>query len=280
MGAGTARMTHARPNIAQVPGLKDRKTGGVMPYGKECRSLFKARPGYVFVGCDADALELRCLAGYMAKYDGGAYIKTVLEGNKDLGTDMHSVNMRALVFTGRDPAKTWFYAFIYGAGDEKLGLIAQAPKGTLARARGKSDRAKFLKNLPAMGRLVAVTKAQAQSSGHIIAIDGRRIPSRSQHSALNTLLQSAGAIFMKRALVILEAKLQALGFKNSEQSNDADYEFVINCHDEWQIEAKEEHAETIGKAAKASIVEAGEAFNFACPLDGNYSIGATWADTH
>ncbi|CAB4165416.1 bifunctional 3'-5' exonuclease/DNA polymerase [uncultured Caudovirales phage] len=275
LGTATRRMTHFAPNIAQVPGLIDKKRGGAMPYGKECRALFRARPGYVLVGCDADALELRGLAGYLAKYDGGAYVETVLRGNKAAGTDMHTVNMKALGITSRDMAKTWFYAFIYGAGDEKLGLIVGAPKGSMARARGKSDRARFLKNLPAMKRLVQDLKDQIQRDGYIVTIDGARIPSRSSHSALNTLIQSMGAIVMKRALVILDAKLRALGLVPG-----VDYEFVANIHDEWQIEAREQHAEAIGKAAKQAIVEAGEYYSFGCPLDGNYGIGTTWADTH
>lgn len=278
-GAGTGRMTHMKPNMAQVPGLTDRKTGGVMPYGKEFRSLLMARPGYVLVGCDADALELRGLGGFMARYDGGAYIAVILKGNKAEGTDMHSVNMRALEIAKRDPAKTWFYAFIYGAGDEKLGLILIGVKGPEAVKRGKTSRVKFLKNLPAMGALIKDVKAAAQR-GYLVGLDGRRVPVRSQHSALNTLIQGAGAILMKMALVILDNDLQAMGLKHSDQSNDPDYEFVANIHDEWQIEAKEQYAEAIGKAAKAAIVKAGEAFKFACPLDGNYSIGKTWADTH
>lgn len=125
-GAVTRRMTHNNPNVAQVPKVKKDDSGNILlmkagGYGAECRELFEATKGYVIVGCDADALELRCLAGYMAAYDGGAYIETVLSGNKANGTDMHSVNCRALGMdpkkvyqtpkgpaSGRDIAKTWF----------------------------------------------------------------------------------------------------------------------------------------------------------------------------
>lgn len=281
LGTGTRRMTHFKPNMTQVPGLVHKVTGGVMPYGKECRTLFRARKGYVFVGCDADALELRCLAAYMAKYDGGAYIETVLRGDKSKGTDMHTINMRALGITSRDIAKVWFYAFIYGSGDENLGVIAGAPLA-LARARGRSDRAKFLKALPALKRLIDATKEEAKS-GWITTLDGCRIPCRSPHSALNTLLQSAGAILMKKALVILDENLISMGLTNTDTSTtDCDYEFCINAHDEWQIETREDmrHAEKIGKAAKQAIINAGVFFNFACPLDGQYKFGQTWADTH
>lgn len=286
MGAGTFRMTHFDFNTAQVPGLTDRKTGGVMPYGKECRELFEAPEGKVLVGCDADALELRDLSGYMARYDGGAYIKTILEGKKSEGTDMHSVNMRALKFAGRDPAKTWFYAWIYGAGDEKLGIIAGEPKGAAAKARGKRDKQSFLKNLPAIGKLMDAIKeivghreqrvrGKLKKAGFITGPAGHRVPIRSMHSALNTLLQHAGAIQMKQALVILDEDLQAAGLQPGK-----DYEFVANIHDEWQIETFPERAAFIGTTAEEAIRKAGEHFKFACPLKGNHSVGQTWADTH
>jgi len=269
VGTPTARMTHSDPNLAQVVSIHDRKTGGVMPYGRECRELFKAGDGYVLVGCDADGLELRCLAGRMALYDKGEYVKTVLEGDKDLGTDMHSVNMRALGFDGRDPAKTWFYAFIYGAGDGKLGKIAGGDV-----KRGKADRARFLANLPALGAIIKAAKAAAKR-GHLWSLDGRKIPVRSQHSALNTLLQSDGAIIMKKALCILDDDLQAAGYVPGD-----DYEFVANVHDEWQIEARKGIADEIGTRAAASIRHAGEFFEYGCPLSGDFEVGSSWADTH
>jgi len=278
-GAVTGRMTHMTPNMGQVP-------SGKSPYGHECRALFIVPLGKLLVGADADALELRDLAGYMAIYDGGAYIKTVLEGDKSAGTDMHSVNCRALGMdpkgrpfgddeTGRDIAKTWFYAFIYGAGDEKLGAILLRKRGPQAAKKGKAARAAFLKNLPAMGKLVDAVKKAAKTRGYLVGLDGRKLNVRSQHAALNTLLQSAGAVQMKKALCILDDSLQALGLIPG-----TDYEFVANVHDEWQIEVRHELAETIGKLAVEAIRTSGVWFGFRCPLDGAYNIGASWAETH
>lgn len=272
-GAVTGRMTHSKPNIAQVPGLLDKKTGEPMPYGKESRSCFTVPKGKVLVGCDADALELRCLAGYMARYDGGAYIKTVLEGKKELGTDMHTVNAKALGCS-RDAAKTWFYAFIYGAGDAKLGTILSAPASQVM-AWGKRSRARFMKNLPALGTIVDKVAEKVRKQGYLRGLDGRRLRVRSSHSALNTLLQSAGAILMKQALVILDADLQAAGYIPG-----VHYEFVANVHDEWQIEADEDIAKDIGARAVTAIIRAGEHFNFGCPLAGNAGYGRNWAETH
>lgn len=283
-GAVTGRMTHEKPNVAQVPSVR-------APYGEQCRALFSARPGYVLVGADAAALELRCLAGFMARFDGGSYIQTVLNSDdpevKARGDDLHSINCRAIGLDpkqlyfgtekGRDIAKTWFYAFIYGAGDGKLGsIILRLPAESVqARRKGAETREKFLKGLAAMGKLVEALKDRIAKKGFILGVDGRRLPLRSSHASLNTLLQSAGAVFMKRALLILDADLQSRGLKPGD-----DYEFLANVHDEWQIECREHHATLVGEAAKAAIREAGEWFRFPCPLDGNFIVGKTWADTH
>lgn len=276
--AVTGRMAHSGPNMGQVPATYS-------PYGVECRECFGVPEGKTLVGIDADALELRDLAGYMAPYDNGSYVKTVLEGDKKLGTDMHSVNCRALGMdpkktyfdgeSGRDIAKTWFYAFIYGAGDEKLGFITSRTKGKAASARGKRDKEAFLNNLPAMGQLVQRVRAKAKERGYLLGLDGRRLAVRSQHAALNTLLQSAGAVQMKRALCIFDESLQAAGLVPGRH-----YEFVANVHDEWQLEVDDEHAELVERLGCEAIRLAGESFGFRCPLAGSGGRGKTWADTH
>lgn len=283
-GAVTGRMTHSHPNIAQVP-------ANHAAYGALCRSCFRAGVGYKLVGCDADGLELRDLAGYMAHFDGGSYIQTVLEGDKAQGTDMHSVNTRAIGLdptkeytingqtkSGRDIAKTWFYGFIYGAGDEKLGTIVGKPAGNKAKAQGKADRQKFLKNLPALKKLTERVKGRAEEQGFIRGLDGRRLTIRHQHAALNTLLQSAGAIQMKQALVILDDTLQSdLGLVPGK-----DYEFVANIHDEVVIEVidKDNIPNRVLAVAEDSIRLAGEHFKFRCPLSGSGAVGDTWSEIH
>jgi DNA polymerase I-like protein with 3'-5' exonuclease and polymerase domains len=266
VGAVTRRMTHSKPNVAQTPAID-------IPYGKEFRSLYVSRKGKKLVGCDADALELRCLAGYMAKFDGGDYIRTVLEGNKDLGTDMHTMNAKTLGCS-RDVAKTWFYAFIYGSGDKNLGAILGA-RPSEQRDVGAKSRAKFLKALPAIEKIVNAVKAGVRKRGVIESIDGIPLHSRSEHAALNTLLQSAGAIFMKRAQLILDTQLQERGWIPG-----VNYEFVGTIHDEWQIEVDEEIADEVGRLASRAIALAGEYYKFKCPLAGNYVIGNDWCETH
>lgn len=256
-GAVTGRCTHSHPNLAQVPKVEK-------PFGKECRSLFTASKGMVLVGCDASQLELRCLAHYMSRWDKGAYTLVILEG------DIHSVNQKAAGLPTRDSAKTFIYAFLYGAGDAKIGAII---KGTARE--GKKLKAKFLRNLPALNALITAVKKAARERGYLIGLDGRRLHVRSLHAALNTLLQSAGAVVMKKALVIANSRILAEGLVAG-----IDFEFVLNVHDEMQCECLPEHAEKIGKIMADSIREAGEFFKFRCPLAGDYKIGANWAETH
>jgi DNA polymerase-1 len=269
MGTVTGRMAHSHPNVAQVPAVRS-------PYGKECRELFHAREGWKLVGADASGLELRVLAAYMAPYDGGAYVKVVTEGKKEDGTEIHTVNRKALEIDSRDDAKTWFYAFIYGAGDEKLGMIITKQRQPKKNARiGKAKRAAFLTNLPAMGKLIERIKKKAREQKWLKGLDGRRLHCRSPHSAPNTLFQSAGALVMKKALVIHDNALQASGLIPG-----VDYEHVANIHDEFQTECLPQHAEAVGRSAVQAIRQAGIEFGLRCPLDGEYVIGRTWADTH
>jgi DNA polymerase I-like protein with 3'-5' exonuclease and polymerase domains len=254
-GAVTGRMTHSSPNMAQIPNSSS-------IYGPECRECWTVEDGNVLVGCDASGLELRMLAHYMK--DQG-YVRTVTEGSSKDGTDVHTVNQRAAGLSTRDNAKTFIYAFLYGAGDAKIGSIV----GGNAKA-GAKLKENFLGQTPALAKLIDKVKGLA-SKGYLSGLDGRRIWVRSEHAALNTLLQGAGAIVMKKALVLFDDKVIA---------NKWNVKLVVNVHDEIQFECPKEIAEEAGKAAKQSIVEAGEHFKLRCPLDGQYKIGNNWRHTH
>lgn len=250
-GAVTGRMTHNNPNLAQVPAV------GV-PYGKECRSLFTVPRGYKLVGADASGLELRCLAHYMGRYDGGKYSEVILKG------DIHTVNQLAAGLPTRNQAKTFIYAYLYGAGDEKIGTIV----GGTAKD-GAKLKASFLKKTPALKQLKEDIDLAVKKNGYLKGLDGRVLPIRSSHAALNTLLQSAGAVVMKKALVILADYIKGY-----------DARFVANIHDEWQIEVADKDAEVVGELAVMAIRNAGEHFKFRCPLDGEYKVGNNWCETH
>lgn len=269
-GAVTGRMTHSKPNVAQVPSSKSM-------YGPECRALFHVPKGYVLIGCDAEGIELRALAHFMYKYDKGAYTRAVVSGDKSKGTDAHTINMKAIGLKTRDAAKTWFYAFIYGAGLVKLGVIflEDVPAKAKAYVLGRNSKGNFETRLPALGKLIKKVKNVAKKRGYLVGLDGRHLPIRALHAALNTLLQSAGAVIMKRALVILDTTLQEQGLKPG-----VDYEFVANVHDEFQIQVKEEFHDIVMKLAEDSIKDAGKFYEFKCELAGSAEAGRSWAETH
>jgi DNA polymerase I-like protein with 3'-5' exonuclease and polymerase domains len=254
-GAVTGRMTHMKPNMAQIP-----NSGS--PYGPECRQCWTVEEGNVLVGCDASGLELRMLAHYM-KDDN--YVKTVTEGSSKEGTDVHTVNQKAANLQTRDQAKTFIYAFLYGAGPSKIGSIVGGNSKD-----GEKLIASFLEGTPSLKRLRDKVSVYA-SKGYVPGLDGRKIWVRSEHAALNSLLQGAGAIVMKKALVIFDGKIK---------DNKWDVKFVANVHDEFQFETTPNLADTVGKAAVQSIRDAGVYYNLRCPLDGEYKVGKNWRMTH
>lgn len=258
-GAVTGRATHAYPNISQVPSSNS-------PYGLECRELFTVPAGWTLVGADASGLELRCLAHFMAKWDGGQYGEVLLTG------DIHTMNQEAAGLETRPQAKTFIYAFLYGAGDAKIGSIVGG-----GPAEGKKLKTRFLAKTPALKRLKDAV-GDAAKRGHLIGLDGRILHVRSQHAALNTLLQSAGAIICKKWLVILEERLQIHGFKHGW---DGDYAFCAWSHDEVQIACRTpEIATVIATFATKAVEQAGAHFNFRCPLAGEAKVGSHWGETH
>ena len=248
-GAVTGRMTHSSPNMGQVPAVYS-------PYGKECRDVWTVPKGYKLVGMDASGLELRMLAHYM---NDEGYTNEILTG------DIHTANQLASGLETRDQAKTFIYAFLYGAGDAKIGSIVG---GT--RQDGKRLKEKFLRNTPSLGKL-RERVSLAAGRGYVYGLDGRRVYVRSEHAALNTLLQSAGAIVMKKALALLDQ--YATKWK-------IDYNFIGNIHDEIQTEVREEKAKVFGGLATSCVEAAGIHYKLNCPLAGEFKVGNSWADTH
>jgi DNA polymerase I-like protein with 3'-5' exonuclease and polymerase domains len=260
-GAVTGRMTHMLPNMAQVP-----NSGS--PYGEDCRDLWIVDKGYKLVGIDASGLELRMLAHYM-KDD--AYTNEVVSG------DIHTANQKAAGLETRNQAKTFIYAFLYGAGDAKIGKVVGA-----GAKEGQALKSRFLQNTPSLKQLREQVGNVVAESGTLPGLDGRRVQVRSDHAALNSLLQSAGAIVMKQALVILNDELRRAKI---------DYKFVANVHDEWQIEVEESRADEAGKLGVRAIEQAGKYLGkldkitkipegMRCPLGGEYKVGNSWKETH
>ena len=246
-GTITGRMTHNSPNLAQVPNSNS-------PYGKECRACWTVPKGSKLVGIDASGLELRMLAHYL---NDEVYTNEILNG------DIHTANQKLAGLESRNQAKTFIYALLYGAGDAKLGSVAGG-----SRQVGSRLRQSFFDNLPSFKALKDRVAREA-TKGFVKGLDGRKVFVRSEHAALNSLLQSAGSLVMKKAVIIFNEKIKNLPA-----------DFVMNVHDEWQLETEAMSADTVGNLGIESIIEAGLAFNLNCPLDGEYNVGSNWSETH
>lgn len=269
VGTPHGRCAHKNPNIAQIPAVGKK-------YGKECREAFGPTPGLVQVGCDASGIQLRALAHYLARYDGGAYVKVVTEG------DPHTANQEAAGLKTRHDAKTFIYSFLFGAGDQHIGFQLGAPvgNGKLARNKGRATRARFLRGMPALARVIEDLKVAWESrggkdGGYITGLDGRYIPVGSDHTLLNYLLTGFEVAVMKRAHWILHKELESMGWEWG-----VDYAQLAFVHDEYQFECPEDRAELLGSKAVWAIRKAGEDLGSRCPLDGEYKIGHSWYECH
>ena len=253
LGTRTRRATHFSPNLSQVPAVYS-------PYGEECRELFHpATKGWVMVGADASGVEARVLSHYTYPFDDGDFAKLILEG------DLHQVNADLLGLS-RDDAKTFFYAFLYGAGNKKLGNIAKRDL-----KYGKLMRERLLKKQAGLGKLVRAVGSTLKARGCLLALDKQRLPSVSEHSALNTLCQCAGSLVVKKAMVIYHEKAKHL----SEFFNQ-----MLWAHDEFQCECHPDYADELGEIMVDSFREAGEYYNLKIPLTGEYKVGNNWQETH
>ena len=247
----TGRMAHHSPNMAQIPAVRS-------PYGKECRDCWTVENPYThsIVGTDASGLELRCLAHLMNDTN---FTDEVLTG------DIHTANMKMAGLTNRDQAKTFIYAFMYGAGASKIGKIVG--KGA---KEGQQLIDRFLSNMPALKRVRdGVTKAGMR--GKIKGIDGRLLHVRSPHAALNTLLQGAGAVVCKLWLVNMNKRIQSTG---------VDAKLVASIHDEYQYEVAKKDVQKFGSITKDAMKDTEQQLQMKCPLDNEWKEGTTWAQTH
>ena len=247
----TGRMAHHGPNMAQVPAVYS-------PYGKECRELWTVSntDTHQLVGTDASGLELRCLAHYM---NDAKFTNEVLTG------DVHTANMKAAGLSNRDQAKTFIYAFLYGAGPAKIGSVVGG-----SASDGRNLIAKFLKNMPALNKLRKDIGAVA-ASGTIRGLDGRMLHIRHEHAALNTLLQGAGAVVCKRWLVEMDRMIWEHGL---------DAKLVASVHDEYQFEVTKPDIESFTKITKEAMYTTQKILNFKCDLDSDFKVGNNWAETH
>jgi DNA polymerase I-like protein with 3'-5' exonuclease and polymerase domains len=249
IGAVTGRCTHSNPNMAQVPAVR-------APFGKEMRSCWIVDKGNVLVGTDLSGIELRCFAHYLNDKD---YTNEVVYG------DVHTRNQQAFGCDTRDQAKTILYATLYGASSAKVGTIIGGKESD-----GKRIIDNFCRSVPAYATLKSKVERIA-GKGSLPGLDGRSLQVRSTHSALNTLLQSAGAIIAKQWLIEARDMLR---------SKKIPYKQVAFVHDEVQIETPEQYGEQVGKIMVEAAKKAGEVLQFRCPVGAEYKIGRNWCECH
>jgi len=247
----TGRMAHNSPNMAQVP-------ASYSPYGTECRELWTVSNPHThkLVGTDASGLELRVLASYMKDK---AFIEEVLNG------DVHTANMKMAGLNDRSQAKTFIYALCYGAGPAKIGSIVGG-----SSKEGQVLINRFLNNMPRFKNLRNQV-IEAAESGVIKGLDGRLLHIRNSFSALNTLIQGAGAVVCKQWLVHMMAEVYASGL---------DVKLVGSIHDEYQFEVSNQDVKRFTEITKYSMIKTTKTLNLNCPLDSEHKVGTTWLETH
>ena len=253
----TGRNAHRGPNLGQVVSA---------PWA---RQLFIPHPGHVMVGADLEGLELRALGHYLSRFDEGAFADVVLNG------DIHQQNADRVGCT-RKEVKTLTYAFIYGAGDQKLGHslhpeLSDAQKKQL----GQELRRKFLDAIPGLEPLIDAVKEKVRGSGRLRGLDGRPIFCRAEHAALNYLLQSAGAILSKRWVVVGQDLLDEAGL-----TYNRDYTRCAYVHDEVQLSVVPTEADHVAELLVKAAPIAGQHYKFRVPITAAADTGASWQDTH
>ena len=265
-GCITGRCAHRNPNMGQVP-------ASYSPYGKECRSLFHAPDGWDLIGVDAKALELRCLAGYLAIWDQGEYAHLVTDDS----IDIHTYNQQQFGVESRDISKRLLYGMLYGCGAAKAGTIIDPNEKDpeVLRKLGRTAINSFMDGVPALKKLKQNIELALFDRGYLRGLDGRALWCRSEFKALNVMLQAAGAVLMKQVVINLHDLLEASGLVHGK-----DWVQHAMIHDEVQLSCPENTVATIQEHALAAFPKAQDFFGFRCKIEGDSRVGHTWAETH
>ena len=265
-GCITGRASHRNPNMGQVP-------AAYSPYGQECRSLFHAPFDWKLIGCDAKALELRCLAGYLALWDNGEYGNIVVDDSQDI----HTYNQEMFGVASRDISKRLLYGILYGCGHVKAGSIIDPQEKDTDRLKllGRSAIDSFYAGVPALKKLKSLLTENLNNRGYLLGLDRRPLYCRSEFKALNVLLQSAGAILMKQVVVNIHKSLADAGFIYGEH-----WHQHAMIHDEVQLSCQPGMQSDIITHLLQAFIDAGNFYQFKCKIEGDAKVGYTWYSTH
>ena len=265
-GCITGRCAHRNPNMGQVP-------AAYSPYGKECRSLFTAPDGWSLIGVDAKALELRCLAGYLAIWDDGEYASVVT--NPEI--DIHVYNQEKFGVETRDISKRLLYALLYSCGAVKAGTIINPNEkdSEVLRELGSNAINSFMRGVPALKKLKNEISQTIQDRGWLYGLDRRILYCRSDYKGLNVLLQSSGALIMKQVVINLHESMDQAGYQYG-----VDWQQHAMIHDEIQLSCQPGLVEIVKEKALSAFPKAQKFFGFQCPIQGDAKVGFSWFDTH
>jgi DNA polymerase I len=265
-GCITGRCAHRNPNMGQVP-------AGYSEYGKECRGLFHAPDGWTLIGVDAKALELRCLAGYLAHWDGGEYARVVT----DESIDIHTYNQEMFGVATRDIAKRLLYGLLYGCGALKAGTIIDPNEKDelVLRKLGSTAMNSFMQGIPALKALKDRIAHNIAKREYLIGLDGRPLFCRSDFKGLNVLLQSSGALIMKQVVIELHNKMYDLGYIYGH-----DWQQNAMIHDEVQVSCPPAMVDTLTSVALEAFPASQQFFDFQCSIHGDAHVGYSWDQTH
>lgn len=271
-GTVSGRCAHNNPNLATMPGVRTNDDGIILgirgKYAYEVRSLFIPRDGFVQVGFDAKGLEYMCLAHYI---NNKHFSVDVIENG-----DIHTFTQNALGFETRKQAKTFEYAYLYGAGKQKLADgLSQGTGHTVTVQDVNKYIKKFTDALPGLEELHNNLREQFRNKGTITGLDGRELHARSEHSLLNLLLQSSGAVVMKYCLVCFKEELDKVDMKLH-----TDYSFLLNVHDEIQAEVKPDKIELYKECAQRAVDRTNTELGLNCKLQIDIKVGKSWAECH
>ena len=266
-GCITGRCAHRFPNMGQVP-------AGYSPYGKECRSLFYAPNNWDLIGIDAKALELRCLAGYLAYWDNGEYASLVV--NPEI--DIHTYNQEQFGVETRDISKRLLYGMLYGCGAVKAGTIIDPNEKNPDKLKrlGRNAIDGFMNGVPALKKLKEQIESTLTERKYLVGLDKRALYCRSSFKGLNVLLQSAGAILMKQVVVNIHNNIE----QNLDLTYGKDWEQLLMIHDEVQLTCCNEYTDAIREQAMLAFPQAQEFFGFRCFIEGDSRVGTNWSETH
>ena len=271
-GTVSGRCSHSNPNLSTMPSVRSDDNGPILGikggYAYEVRSFFKARSGYKQVGFDAKGLEYMCLAHYI---NNKHFSVDVIENG-----DIHTWTQKTLGFETRKQAKTFEYAYLYGAGKQRLadGLSQGTGKKITVNDVNKYIK-KFADALPGLENIQENLRSQFRSKGTITGLDRRELHAKSEHSLLNLLLQSSGAVVMKQCLVFLQEELDKVKLVKG-----TDYNFLLNVHDEVQAEVKEDKIQLYSECAQRAVNRTNKFLKLNCKLQIDIKVGKSWAECH